>query len=417
MTRHATGITSLLLAVASAAAVAQTPRAGNPHGDMDLDCRLCHTEANWDVRADSLAFDHGTTGFPLEGRHAGVPCRDCHEEPVFAHVGVRCLDCHLDAHRGRLGPDCEACHQPAGWVDRNEERRSHDATAFPLVGAHARVDCDACHEGAVAGEFVGTPTDCYACHRDTYEGTTDPDHAAAGFPTDCRQCHDEFASTWGRGDFIHSPRFPLTGAHARAACISCHEDGFAGTPTDCYACHQQDYDATTDPGHVAAGFPTACAACHTTNAWEPADFDHGATAFPLTGAHRAADCLSCHATGYTGTPTDCYACHQQDYDGTDDPDHAAAGFPTTCRDCHTTNAWEPADFDHDQWFPIATGKHGGLDCNQCHVTPNSYGTFECILCHEHNQTDTASHHDPGEVPDYVWESSACYDCHPRGRGD
>jgi len=390
----------------------QAPRVGNPHGDMNLDCVLCHTEQSWDEEGRVGDFDHSVTGFNLEGLHEHARCRDCHQEPVFAHVGTACVDCHQDLHRGRLGPVCEDCHTPAGWVDRPQMRRDHDATALPLVGAHERVDCDACHQGAVRSDYVGTPVDCYACHAEVFHGTTSPDHDASGFGTDCIRCHGVFASTWGSGDFIHPASFPLTGAHRLLECVACHTDGFVGTPTDCVACHQDDYDRTTDPGHLSAAFPTDCRACHTTSAWEPASFDHNATAFPLTGAHRSLDCLSCHASGYTGTPTDCVACHRAEYDGTTDPNHQSSNFPATCEICHTTSGWTPSTWDHEPLFPINSGAHGGISCTECHVVPTDYSMFECILCHEHSRDEMDPKH--REVDGYFYLSSECFRCHPRG---
>jgi len=408
-----------IVPAASAADDPPVPRVGNPHGAMALDCRLCHSEDSWELTADG-GFDHDTTGFPLEGLHRHVRCRDCHLEPVFSHVGTQCADCHDDLHRGRLGPVCSDCHSPQGWIDPAQMSRDHAATALPLVGAHARVDCDACHRGAANGDFVGTPTACYACHAADYEATEEPDHLAAGFTTDCERCHGVFASTWGSGDFIHAPGFPLTGGHRLISCTECHDTGFEGTPTQCSSCHQPQYDATTNPDHAQADFPTECALCHNTSAWVPGDFDHGATAFPLTGAHRTADCFSCHETGYSGTPSECVACHQTEYDRTSDPDHAAANFPTRCDECHSTSAWDPANWDHDAtYFPIYTGRHREEwnNCADCHVVQTDYSIFECIFCHEHNRDDTDRKHPREEVPDYEYSSTACYRCHPDGRAE
>ncbi|MEN8006796.1 MAG: hypothetical protein ABFS42_07245 [Candidatus Krumholzibacteriota bacterium] len=388
------------------------PRVGNPHGDMNLDCMLCHTEQSWDEEGRAGEFDHAVTGFALEGLHIHARCRDCHREPVFAHVGTACADCHQDIHRGREGPSCGDCHTPAGWVDRDRMRRDHDATALPLVGAHERVDCDACHSGAAGSDYVGTPVDCYDCHAEVYHGTTSPDHEASGFGTDCIRCHGVFSATWGAGDFIHAASFPLTGAHRYLECAACHENGFTGTPTDCVACHQDDYDSTLNPAHPAAGFSTDCRPCHATSAWVPSSFDHGTTAFLLTGAHRPLDCLACHDTGYAGTPTDCVACHQTEYDGTTGPNHVASNFPVTCADCHSTSAWIPSTWDHETLFPIRGGAHSGTTCTDCHVVPTDYSAFECILCHEHNQSDSDNDH--SEVSGYFYQSSECFRCHPRG---
>jgi nitrate/TMAO reductase-like tetraheme cytochrome c subunit len=390
----------------------------NPHGDADLDCASCHAEAPGGRDRVGAGFDHATTGFPLEGAHTATACRDCHDDPVFAHVGIACADCHADPHRGRLGPSCDDCHHPGGWIDREDQRRQHDGTALPLTGAHASVDCEACHSGPVSTFYVGTPTDCYACHAATYEATTAPPHLSGGLGTDCLQCHTVYSTGWSGGDFRHPASFPLTHGHAIADCNACHTGGFAGTPTDCIACHQADYDRTTDPDHALAGFPTDCRVCHNTRTWDDATMDHDATAFPLTGSHRGVDCLSCHATGYQGTPTDCYACHQARYDATTEPPHATSGFNTDCAACHTTTDWEPSTWDHDVIFPIYSGRHRDEwnACIDCHVVPTDYRQFECILCHEHNnQTDVDNDH--SEVRDYEYLSRRCYECHPRGEKD
>ena len=403
------GIIALFLLTASAAVAMQedpqVPRVGNPHGNMDLDCKLCHSENSWEMKSAG-GFDHATTGFPLEGLHQHALCRDCHKEPVFAHVGTQCADCHTDAHRGRLGPVCSDCHTPNAWVDQPQARQDHNATAMPLVGAHERVDCDACHSGAVTGDYVGTPTNCYACHSDTYAGTDNPDHQMAGFSTDCERCHGVFSATWGRGDFIHSPNFPLTGAHSTTACVECHSTGFAGTPTACSACHQPQYDNTTNPAHLAAGFPNECALCHNTTAWQPGLYDHNATAFPLTGSHRTVDCASCHATTYVGTPTECVACHQTDYDGTTDPNHAVEQFPTDCRICHNTTDWGDANFDHNLTAFALTGAHRTVDCASCHTAGYTGTPTACVACHQDNFDNTT---DPNHVAAQF--PTECATCH------
>jgi hypothetical protein len=148
----------------------------------------------------------------------------------------------------------------------------------------------------------------------------------------------------------------------------------------------------------------------------PATFDHGATAFPLTGAHRTATCSACHADGvYGGKSTDCVSCHQADYAATTDPGHAAAQFPTTCTNCHTTTSWSGATFDHDApYFPIYSGPHRGrwTSCATCHTSTASYQQFTCLTCHEHNQTAMDDKH--ANRSGYRYDSQACYSCHPRG---
>ena len=372
----------LLLALLTPAIAAATAPAGSPHGELSVACSACHVEAADDDRAATPAFDHDATGFPLVGGHRGAACTACHASLEFGHVGSLCADCHSDAHAGQLGLDCEECHTERAWEDRARMRERHDRSAFPLRGAHAQTDCNACHRGEPVAVYADTPVDCYGCHAADYHATTEPAHGPAGFGHDCSECHDLTAASWGGDRFLHPATFPLTGAHARTACASCHTNGFGGLDTSCYSCHQTDYEGAENPDHVAADFPADCTGCHTTTAWQPATFDHDLTRFSLTGAHRTVDCASCHAAGYVGTPSDCYACHQTDFEGADDPDHVASDFPVDCTVCHTTNAWEPADFDHAATqFPL-TGAHVTTDCASCHTAGYVGTPSDCYACHQ-----------------------------------
>ncbi len=428
-------------------------------------CETCHTVAarGW----LPTSFKHPAT-FPLRGAHAALQCAACHAER-FKGTPRDCVGCHLQAYNAAKNPNhlasgfptqCAACHRETSW--RPATFTDHSKTRFPLTGAHERVDCARCHVG---GKFTGTTTDCYGCHRPSYEATQRPNHPAAGFRTQCATCHGTGA--WQPASFDHSrTRFALTGAHQRVACTPCHRGGrFRGTPSDCYSCHEADYRRTTNPNHVARGFPTQCASCHNTTAFRsaaganlgparlplggadrpdpgkarllpegvdrsvhgqarfsrggPDRPDHARTRFPLTGAHLRVDCARCHLGGrYPGTPTDCRACHQRQYQSTTNPNHAAAGFLADCASCHTTRAWTPATFDHDgRFFPIHSGNHRAVwqgRCATCHVSPGSYRAFECIFCHQHaDKARVDSLHRP--VAGYTFQSTACYRCHLRGR--
>jgi len=377
-------------------------------------CQNCHGTTTW----NTSAFNHDASRFPLTGAHRSLECESCHASG-YAGTPTACVACHRSDFDATRDPNhvqagfpttCEVCHSTTTW---NQASFNHDATIFPLTGAHRAVACESCH----AAGYDGTPTACVSCHQGDYNATRNPDHAASGFPTACEACHT--TASWQGASFNHNATgFPLTGAHTSTACESCHASGYAGTPTACVSCHQADYNGTQNPNHAAAGFPTACEACHTTVSWQGASFNHNATAFPLTGAHTSTACESCHAAGYAGTPTTCISCHQSDYNQANDPNHAAAGFPTTCQDCHTTSGWEGATFDHDgSYFPIYSGKHKNKwsSCSTCHVVPSSFAVFECTVCHEHRQSAMDSEHN--EVPGYTYSSQACYTCHPTGEAD
>ena len=65
--------------------------------------------------------------------------------------------------------------------------------------------------------------------------------------------------------------------------------------------------------------------------------------------------------------TDCAGCHQSDYNATTNPNHSAAGFPTTCDSCHqaTDPDWMQATYPHNVW-PLV-GSHTALSCTSCHT--------------------------------------------------
>ena len=394
----------------------QAPASQNPHGDLAGDCSTCHTPEGWSPLRSPLPFDHQGTGFPLVAAHAQAGCRDCHRSLVFNQVPTACADCHRDAHRGEMGPECDTCHTPESWTNRLESFRLHSRTRFPLLGAHAGLDCESCHRTPQPREFTGLNPECAGCHLPDYQATANPDHERLGFPITCEGCHSPASRTWqgatfGPG-FEHPSTFPLTGAHTRVSCGDCHVNGqFAGTPRECVACHRDDYDRTTNPNHRAANFPLTCQSCHTTEQWPGATIDHNLTRFPLTGAHTRTPCESCHVNGrFAGTPTQCFSCHQDDYNRAQ-PNHAASGFPTTCQNCHGTNQWAGATFNHP--FPLS-GPHGGRSCGECHPNQSNFRVFQCTTsCHPRDEMD--DEHDDDDARGYVYESSACLRCHPDGR--
>ena len=381
--------------------------------NFPMECQNCHVEVAW----QPATFDHDLTDFPLSGAHATIQCADCHENGEFIALQTDCYACHQIDFENANEPDhvannfsvvCTDCHTDLAWEPATFD---HNATDFPLTGAHVSVNCIDCHgEG-----YAGTPTACYSCHQTDFENTTDPNHVENNFSFECEVCHTTTA--WEPATFDHNATdFPLTGAHVSVNCIDCHSAGYTGTPTACFACHETDFQNTTNPNHVAAGFPLECEVCHTTTEWQSATYDHDQTGYPLTGAHNLLTCNDCHSGGYSGTPTVCVGCHLDDYQGTTDPDHAAAGFPTECETCHNTTRWDQTNWNHDQlYFPIYSGEHRNEwnTCADCHVDQNNFAVFECIFCHAHRQSKMDDEHDG--VTGYVYESGACYACHPDGR--
>lgn len=147
-------------------------------GQLGKRCENCHKATGW---REAVAFDHDITRFPLIGLHGVVACSECHTTRSFRDAPMDCIACHRadDRHKGRLGRNCARCHNPNGWALWQFD---HDSdTRFALTGAHAGLDCLACHRRKVAGRITLART-CYACHRadDAHRGS---------FGRRCERCH------------------------------------------------------------------------------------------------------------------------------------------------------------------------------------------------------------------------------------
>jgi nitrate/TMAO reductase-like tetraheme cytochrome c subunit len=376
-------------------------------GNFSHDCQPCHTTTAW----VPSTFSHNTTAFPLTGAHVTTECQSCHVGGNYQITYTDCYQCHQGEFTGVTDPnhvlgnfshDCQPCHSTTAWLPATLD---HNATGFPLTGAHVTTTCEACH---VNGNYQLTYTDCYQCHASDFGGVIDPNHVLGNFSHDCQPCHTTTA--WLPSTFNHSTTaFPLTGAHVSAQCQSCHVGGnYQLTYTDCYQCHESDFTGVVEPSHVLGNFSHDCTPCHTTTAWLPATFDHGTTNFPLTGAHVATPCQSCHVNGnYQLTYTDCYECHVSDFQVPQEPNHVAGNFDHDCTPCHTTTAWMPSTFSHDNTpFPL-TGAHQAVACSDCHINNQYQGTpTVCYDCHLSDYNNAVNpNHVAGGFP------TDCMECH------
>jgi len=229
---------------------------------------------------------------------------------------------------------------------------------------------------------------------------------------DCEECHS--INSFKDIKFDHSiTGTNLEGRHKKAICKDCHNlKDFKKVANDCYSCH-------TDVHQAKLG--NNCESCHSFNGWENFDIQelHFNTNFPISGRHALIDCQSCHKGLPIGdlalNSTRCVECHQNEYLDVSNPDHVNNSFSTECQDCHQMDRWRPALFDnHEIFFPIFSGNHQNQwdDCSSCHTDPSTYQIFNCLNCHEHNQTETDNNHQ-GFI-DYSYNSDACYFCHPTG---
>jgi len=311
---------------------------------------------------------------------------------------TNCLACHPDQHQGKFGGDCTSCHGFASWKElARTSAFPHDRTRFPLRGKHAELACASCHDPVQAWGKKPAFERCGSCHADPHAGTA----TLAGKTVDCASCHDErsFRSSTFTVARHAKTGYPLTGKHASVACRSCHTRpegakaaklGSAGVELHpvhetCTSCHGQAH------GRQLSDLPGggACESCHTVEGWRPSTFtvsDHAKLAFPLEGAHRDAQCRSCHGPKRSGLPPlpdrkttgsagvmlalgdgACEDCHQDSHRGR----FAAAGsdpFPD-CRSCHDMQSFHATTVDvafHDRFSYPLRGAHRAVPCFLCH---------------------------------------------------
>ncbi|GAB4291346.1 MAG: hypothetical protein Kow0098_10530 [Ignavibacteriaceae bacterium] len=384
--------------------------AANPNHTVlgiNTNCESCHTtDPDWQP---ALYPQHDLV-YPFTGQHLTIAedCFACHQGN-YNNVSSDCSSCHQDDFNNTTSPnhsavgisdDCESCHTTNGWVPSTFD---HSTSGFELTGQHAVINCTDCHNGVTSG----LSQECVSCHEDDYNIA--PDHLAQAYPTNCEMCHT--TKLWSEVTFDHNiTNFPLTGAHITVLCGDCHENGFTGTTTLCYDCHQDNYQQSTNPDHETLILPTDCESCHTTNpGWEPATFPIHDQFYQLTGEHAniSNDCDACHNGDYNNTPDQCVGCHQDDYNSAVNPDHGAAGIPTTCEDCHIPAGWVPSTFNHETTTGFAlTGQHAQIQCSACHVGSLPGLDPSCASCHldDYNAAQNPNHLAAGI-------QTTCEDCH------
>jgi hypothetical protein len=382
------------------------------HGQEKLkDCARCHPDhagpdfelISWG-RGGPEQFDHRRSGWPLEGRHAALKCRDCHKpelrkapvagmlqrkKPEDSWLGLErdCLSCHRDYHQETLDPDCRLCHGLTRWTPTRQF--DHGKSPFALDGKHADVACEKCHlipgrvsmtgdRGQAIPRYKPVPhRECSDCHADPHRERLGPG---------CAGCHVvEGFEQVDRKAFDHSKtRYPLLGRHAAVQCAECHDPDEAWgdkPPFDrCGSCHADPHAGRA----TLAARQVDCAACHDEQRFKPATYtvtDHQSSAYPLEGKHAAVPCDKCHPKHPSTVPSvelglagvlirpahqECGACHQ------DAHADQLAGRPggSACESCHHVNGWKPSTYTTGQHAALKLpleGRHLEVECGACHA--------------------------------------------------
>lgn len=310
---------------------------GALHGKIAnvTECRACHPDHRGadfaQLEFARASFDHSQMAFPLDARHAGVTCQDCHvTEASLAQTG--CADCHADpeVHLGLFSSDCAQCHQGDTWqtVSWQGQPFDHELVGFSLNLHQTNfsgepIACKDCH--LTSTDHSSAPTyDCQGCH--VRIDTVFLVWHAQSFGITCTECHDGVDRM---ASFDHGTIFQLAGRHASLICADCHNgQPFNEAQTICATCH-------AEPEIHAGFFGQRCQMCHQDTAWQPARLSlHD---FPLDhGGQGEQTCATCHAEAYDEYT--CYSCH----------DHVAAELQTA----HESAGITPEEF---------------VDCTACHL--------------------------------------------------
>jgi hypothetical protein len=442
-------------------AEAAAPPPGGRFLGLSQRCTTCHDDAHADAFGGDCASCHGQQqewravphfahdALALSGAHARTACARCHEAGSGRAVAAlraapgalqarTCAGCHADPHGAgatvaalRLPAaataDCTRCHDASVWREHCFNAAAHAAAGYPLLGAHTRAGCAACHGDAErAPRWRGAAPaadDCASCHEHPHGA---PLLAAAA---SCAPCHGAADASFGDGRITAAQHaalgFALAPPHGDVACTSCHAGDaraqrFPGrSADDCRACHRDPHAGQF--AHEARW--QQCTGCHASTHFRPHAFGvaaHAATGFPLDGAHGAVGCDRCHADvrggvrRFHGTPRACASCHRDPHAGTFD----RPGRPRTvdgrdgCARCHDTNAFAPvASFDHARWTGHALdGAHRALACDACHA-PGGGGPGMARLGRAAGTACAACHHDPHAGQFARDRATDCTRCH------
>ncbi len=173
-------------------------------GSLGQRCDGCHDPSSWDAAFD--AFAHRRTAFPLTGRHAFLPCAECHPGTAgkaFSGATVPCASCHArDWSRAALtsvdhaalgfSTDCRSCHD--AWGFERGRFPGHDACFELSGGPHARIACLDCHttlRGAGGGGTCSTNTaSCTGCHEHACGEMDDEHQGVPGYQCRDRKCYE-----------------------------------------------------------------------------------------------------------------------------------------------------------------------------------------------------------------------------------
>ena len=196
----------------------------------------------------------------------------------------------------------------------------------------------------------------------------------------------------------------LVPAHAELTtdCFACHAPLLGAASERCVVCHAlPDIGLRTSKG-AALSKPTIkvsfhqelieqnCMACHS---------DH-----PGSKSRQRSKKLFSHALLRPDTRERCESCHVA-------PKNSFhRGLTVGCGQCHKTEGWKPATFEHDKFFVL--DKDHNAPCVTCH-TDKDHSRYTCYGCHEHTLANVRRKHQEEGIRDF----ENCVECHRSASGE
>lgn len=173
-------------------------------GTLGTHCESCHEQDTF--RSAFAADAHRKSNFPLIGKHAVLPCEQCHgprRERIFSRAPARCIDCHrneyeqttglgIDHEAAGFGTECRQCHSVSRFAPALFA--AHDRCFQVTGGPHMGVPCKTCHTTfpgtTVSGTCSTGTAACTACHAHPCSQTNQLHTSVPGYQCSDRRCYE-----------------------------------------------------------------------------------------------------------------------------------------------------------------------------------------------------------------------------------
>ncbi len=167
-------------------------------------CEGCHDERTWKT---SFTVDaHRSTNFPLLGRHALIPCSECHpqaRERSFSRAAMTCVQCHqadysrtamasIDHTTAGFSTNCRQCHSTIRWTPASLPQ--HDECFRISSGPHGGIRCASCHSSvprvSSTWSCLSGTAACTSCHEHPCSRTDRRHTGVPGYQCKDRKCYE-----------------------------------------------------------------------------------------------------------------------------------------------------------------------------------------------------------------------------------